>query len=169
VPCVFPYGIVHFVLFVYGACFFVCVYVMFIEPGNRFKIIRLEVINVNVKTYIVCVCVCLHCVYMCLYCLQTSLLSIGLLGKRVVVQYVDMGNTKTVPASDLRKIKDEFFSVPAMVCLPPTSLLSQPSLMHTHLYIQIIYMTNTLVYSSCMCPYVCVCVCVCAGHPVQSG
>ncbi|XP_056292563.1 RING finger protein 17-like [Pseudoliparis swirei] len=39
-------------------------------------------------------------------------------GRQVEVQYVDFGNKKLVSVSDLRKIKDEFFSVPsrAMHC-----------------------------------------------------
>ena len=43
--------------------------------------------------------------------------SVGMLGDRSVeVQYVDIGNEGVVSVSDLRKIKDEFFSLPAMVC-----------------------------------------------------
>ncbi|XP_069569519.1 RING finger protein 17 [Brachyistius frenatus] len=35
-------------------------------------------------------------------------------GRKVEVQYVDFGNQKIVSVSDLRKIKDEFFALPAM-------------------------------------------------------
>ncbi|KAM8854806.1 RING finger protein 17 [Spinachia spinachia] len=34
-------------------------------------------------------------------------------GRKVEVQYVDFGNKKTLPVSDLRKIKDEFFTLPS--------------------------------------------------------
>ncbi|XP_062420866.1 RING finger protein 17 [Pungitius pungitius] len=34
-------------------------------------------------------------------------------GRKVEVQYVDFGNKKTLPVSDLRKIKDEFFALPS--------------------------------------------------------
>uniref|UniRef100_A0A8C4ZK29 Tudor domain-containing protein n=1 Tax=Gadus morhua TaxID=8049 RepID=A0A8C4ZK29_GADMO len=41
----------------------------------------------------------------------------GMLGDRSVeVQYVDIGNEGVVSVSDLRKIKDEFFSLPAIQC-----------------------------------------------------
>lgn len=33
----------------------------------------------------------------------------------VEVQYVDFGNRETLSVKDLRQIKDEFFSLPAMV------------------------------------------------------
>ncbi|XP_040057950.2 RING finger protein 17 isoform X1 [Gasterosteus aculeatus] len=34
-------------------------------------------------------------------------------GRKVEVHYVDFGNKKTLPVSDLRKIKDEFFALPS--------------------------------------------------------
>ncbi|KAM9850619.1 RING finger protein 17 [Aulostomus maculatus] len=51
-------------------------------------------------------------------------------GRKVEVRYVDFGNTKTVSVSDLRKIKDEFFSLPAMAihcCLADVSPLDGES------------------------------------------
>lgn len=36
-------------------------------------------------------------------------------GRKVEVHYVDFGNKKTLPVSDLRKIKDEFFALPSTV------------------------------------------------------
>ncbi|MEQ2234971.1 hypothetical protein ILYODFUR_036878, partial [Ilyodon furcidens] len=36
-------------------------------------------------------------------------------GRKVEVRYVDFGNKQIVSVSDLRKIKDEFFALPAMV------------------------------------------------------
>lgn len=36
-------------------------------------------------------------------------------GRKVEVQFVDFGNNKILSVNDLRKIKDEFFALPAMV------------------------------------------------------
>lgn len=36
-------------------------------------------------------------------------------GRKVEVRYVDFGNKQVLSVSDLRKIKDEFFALPAMV------------------------------------------------------
>lgn len=36
-------------------------------------------------------------------------------GRKVEVQFVDLGNRKILSVSDLRKIKDEFFALPARV------------------------------------------------------